>query len=222
MHVAGLSVITEPAPEPELAPTRRHMLAHTAVLERALARASVLPVRFGTIAPDEVLLVRCVEANAAAFVAALAEIEGRLELGVKASWRDGVIFREIIDADPQLRALRDRLHSRPASETYYERIELGRRVEAALIGQRAREAEAIVAPLRTLADRSVSQKLRDEAMILNEAFLVRRDHEAEFDRAMEELADRSGDRLVLRYVGPVPAYNFVSVRADWLTQDAAG
>ena len=136
--MAGLSVITEPAPEPELAPTRRHMLAHTAVLERALARASVLPVRFGTIAPDEVLLVRCVEANAAAFVAALAELEGRLELGVKASWRDGVIFREIIDADPQLRALRDRLHSRPASETYYERIELGRRVEAALIGQRAR------------------------------------------------------------------------------------
>ena len=59
-------------------------------------------------------------------------------------------------------------------------------------------------------------------MILNEAFLVRRDHEAEFDRAMEELADRSGDRLVLRHVRPVPAYNFVSVRADWLTQDAAG
>jgi len=222
MQVAGLSVITEPAPEAELAPTRRYMLAHTAVLERALVRASVLPMRFGTIAPDAASLERCVEANAAAFAAALAEIDGRVELGVKASWREGLIFREIIDADPALRAMRDRLVSRPASETYYERIELGRQVEAALIARRAREAEAIVATLRPLADRSVAQKLLDEAMIVNESFLVRRDREAAFDRAMEELAARTGERLVLRYVGPVPAYNFVSVRADWLTRHAEG
>ena len=59
-------------------------------------------------------------------------------------------------------------------------------------------------------------------MIVNESFLVRRDREAAFDRAMEELAARTGERLVLRYVGPVPAYNFVSVRADWLTRHAEG
>lgn len=218
LPVAGLAVIVGPAASKEMAPTRRHMLTHTAVLERALARASVLPMRFGTIAPDAAALGRCVEGNAPTFEAALAEIDGRVELGVKASWREGVIFREIVDADPGLRAMRDRLRSRPASETYYERIELGRRVEEAVTDRRAKEGDALVAPLRALAERVIGQKLIDEAMIVNEAFLVRRDREAAFDEAMQDIAARGGERLELRYVGPVPPYNFVSVRADWLTQ----
>lgn len=220
--VGHLSVIVGAAPEREMSPTRRHMLTHTAVLERAIVRASVLPMRFGTIAPDEASLARCVAANAATFESALAEIDGRVELGVKASWREGLIFREIVDADPALRAMRDRLRTRPASETYYERIELGRRVEEAVAARRDVEGNAIAAPLRALAERVVGQKLLDEAMIVNEAFLVPRDREAAFDAAMEDLAASKGERLDLRYVGPVPAYNFVTIRADWLSQPAGG
>ncbi len=106
---------------------------------------------------------------------------------------------------------------RPAGETYYERIELGRRVEAALAGRRDAEQSAILAELVPLAERHESLLAHDEDMILNHAFLVPRAAEAGFDAAVARLAERSGDRLEFRYVGPVPPFNFVNLQAGWLT-----
>jgi hypothetical protein len=116
--------------------TRRNMLAHTAVLERAMADVTVLPMRFGTVVPEPDLLQACITRNAAPFTAALNSIAERVELGVKASWRDRVVFGEIIEADATLFRMRNRLRDRPANETYYERVELGRRIEAALAERR--------------------------------------------------------------------------------------
>lgn len=215
--VAGrLAALAGPSPAAPVQGTRRNMLAHTAVLERALAAADVLPLRFGTIAPDEATLSRGLAATAGPLLAALADIAGRIELGVKASWRDGIAYREVLEADPALRALRDRLQARPAAETYYERVELGRRVEAALERRRAADTAAILAELEPIAERAEALKTLDDGMVLNRAFLVRRDAEPRFDAAMGRLAERHGARLDFRYVGPVPPYNFVALRADWL------
>jgi hypothetical protein len=231
-----LSALVSPlAPDPaaggQVAQTRRNMIAHTAVLERAMAGVAkpgvakpgvaklgvtVLPVRFGTVAPDAAALARCIAGNATALGEALAEIDGRVELGVKARWREGVVYEEILAGNAALRELRDRLRGRPAGETYYERVELGRRVEAALAERRAAETAAILADLARLAERELPLRAVEEDMILNHAFLVRRDQEARFDAQVQSLADRCGGRISLRYVGPVPPYNFVRLRADWL------
>jgi hypothetical protein len=193
------------------------MVAHTSVLERAIACADVLPLRFGTVAPDGHALTRCVAANANEFSNAFRDIEGRVELGLKASWHRGVVYPEIIAADAELCRLRDRLRTRPATETYYERVELGRRVEAALASRRERETAAIVAELMPLAERHVELSTLDEDMILSRAFLVRREQEAQFDAHIHSVAERCADRISFRYVGPVPPYNFVRLQVGWLT-----
>jgi hypothetical protein len=211
-----LTALVSDIPPGPVAQTRRNMVAHTALLERAMARATILPVRFGTVAPGAAALSGCIAANAATFRAALRDIDGRVELGVKASWREGVVFAEIVAADRELCRLRDRLRSRPASETYYERVELGRRIEAALAERRTAEAAAIVAELAPLAEREAELRTVEEDMILNRAFLVRRENEALFDARMEALAERGAARVSFRYVGPVPPYNFVHMQADWL------
>jgi hypothetical protein len=211
-----LTALISPIAPGQVAQTRRNMIAHTSVLERAIARTDILPVRFGTVAPDSAALVTCVAANAAGFLKALGEIGGHVELGIKASWRDGVVFSEIVAADAELCRLRDRLRSRPSSETYYERVELGRRVEAALIGRRARETAEIIAELSPLAEKEAELRTLDEDMILNRAFLVRRENEAAFDERIQAVAERCADRVNFRYVGPVPPYNFVSLQVGWL------
>jgi hypothetical protein len=216
LPAGGLVVLAGPAPDGPVQATRRAMLAHTAVLERALAVADLLPLRFGTVAPDAATLTQAVATHAGALRSALAGVAGRVELGVKASWREGVAWREILAADTALRALRDRLRARPPAETYYERIELGRRVEAALAARREGETAAILAELAPLAERAEALATPEEEMVLNRAFLVRREAEPEFDAAMRRLAERHAERLEFRYVGPVPPYNFVSLRADWL------
>jgi hypothetical protein len=212
----ALTALVTPIAPGQVAQTRRNMVAHTAVLERAMIDGTVLPVRFGTVAPDAAALERCIAGNAASLRRALHSIDGRVELGLKASWREGLIYDEIVAADDELRRLRDRLRSRPAGETYYERVELGRRVEAALVLRRTAETSAIIAELSVLADKEVELRALGEGMILNRAFLVRREREREFDARMEAIVERRGARISLRYVGPVPPYNFVRLRADWL------
>jgi hypothetical protein len=215
-----LAVLVSSASATPVTRTRRNLLTHTAVLERALQHATVLPLRFGTVAPDAVSLCTCISANRAAFRAALREIDGQIELGVKAVWRRGLVYNEVVERDQALRQLRDRLRSRAASETYYERIELGRRVEAAVAELRTSESTAILAELLPLAEREAELHLADEDMVLSRAFLVRRDAESAFDAALARLADRFADRMEFRYVGPVPPFNFVSLKADWLTTPA--
>ena len=215
--LAALVSVGSSSPIPR---SRRNMLDHTSVLERALPHATILPLRFGTIAPDESALRGCIVANRAAFREALRGIEGRVELGLKASWRKESIFSDIVERDQALRAMRDRLQTRPAGETYYERIELGRRVEAALAGRRDAEQSAILSELAPLAERHESLRVHDEDMILNHAFLVPRAAEASFDSAVARLAERQGNRLDFSYVGPVPPFNFVTVHANWLTANA--
>jgi len=216
--IGDLAAVVSLASSDPIARTRRNMLTHTSVLERVMPLATILPLRFGTVAPDEAALAACICANSSAFREALQGIEGRVELGLKASWHKGSVFTDIVERDHGLRQMRDRLQTRPAGETYYERIELGRRVEAALAERRASETAAIMAELLPLAERDAELRPHDEDMVLNRAFLVPQAAEAAFDAAVARIAERFGDRLEFRYVGPVPPFNFVSLRADWLTQ----
>ena len=73
-----------------------------------------------------------------------------------------------------------------------------------------------------LAERAAELRLHDDDMVLNRAFLVRRDTEPSFDAAMERVAERFADRMEFRYVGPVPPFNFVTLQAGWLTQAETG
>jgi hypothetical protein len=212
-----LTALVSDVPPGPIAQTRRNIAAHAGVLERAIGWTDVLPLRFGTVAPDVAVFFHCIAANANGFNSAFRDIDGRVELGLKASWRDGVVYGEIIAADAELCRLRDRLRSRPASETYHERVELGRRVEAALAGRRLRETASIMAGLAPLAERYTGLHIPDENMILNHAFLVRREHEAAFDAKVRAIAAPLENRITFRYVGPVPPYNFVRLQPNWLT-----
>ena len=48
-------------------------------------------------------------------------------------------------------------------------------------------------------------------MVLNAAFLVDRAHGPEVDGAVRKLDEECNDRLMFKYVGPVPPYNFVNI-----------
>ena len=50
-----------------------------------------------------------------------------------------------------------------------------------------------------------------EKMILNAAFLVARDREADFDAKVKEI-DARYENLKFKYTGPWPPYNFVNIR----------
>lgn len=211
-----LAAAVSASPIVEYESSRRNMMAHTVVLEEIMTEYDILPVRFGTIATgDAAVADRLLAPRYEEFTALLEEMHGRIELGLKAFWHEGVAFDEVVRENEKVRKLRTALLGRPLEETYYERIALGEEVEKALNAIRARDEDAILSRLRPHSHKTKSNKIVSDRMVLNAAFLIERADSAAMDEAVKQLDADFGERLMFKYVGPVPPYNFVNIVVNW-------
>ncbi|MBI4770537.1 MAG: GvpL/GvpF family gas vesicle protein [Chloroflexi bacterium] len=224
VHFRELAAAVSDSPVVEYESSRRNMMAHTRVLEEALREFTILPVRFGTVVPtpSAELIEKLLQRRYGEFTGLLGEMEGRVELGLKAFWYEQAIFREIVEENPPVRQLRDSLMARPAEETYYERIRLGEMIESAMWKKRDEDAERILSHLRPLVHKTRANKVVTDRMVLNAAFLVEAARQAEFDARVKKLDEELGKRLIFKYVGPVPPYNFVNIVVTWEDERIAG
>jgi len=173
--------------------------AHEQVLEEALARGAVVPCRFCTVYRDEEELRRFLAGRADALAAALARVEGRVELGVKAfaarAGRGGEAA--------QAQSGRAYLEARRREQQEREELARSRADVAARLHERLL-AEAHDGVLLDLQSRDVSG--RDAEMVFNGAYLVA--DRGRFDEALTA-AERDVDGVELELTGPWPPYNFV-------------
>ena len=128
----------------KLTRNRANMLAHQKAIEEVMKEFdSVLPVRFGTIAcgPDEIRNI--LERRYKEFRNTLRDMDHKVELGVKARWKDmGVIFNEIVEENEVIRNLRERLKGRNGRDTQ-AKIDLGQLVKEELDKKKQKQAEEI-------------------------------------------------------------------------------
>jgi hypothetical protein len=196
--------------------SRRNMMAHTVVLEELMTEFDLLPVRFGTVATSaELIESRLLALRYDEFTALLEEMHGRIELGLKAFWHEGAAFEEVVKENAKVRKLRAALQGRSLEESYYERIELGEEVEKAMNQIRARDEEMILSRLKPFSHKTKTNKIVSDRMVLNAAFLINREDSAAMDDAVKRLDEEFGDRLMFKYVGPAPPYNFVNIVVNW-------
>lgn len=215
IHYRDLAAVVSASPLGEYETNRRNMLTHTRVQEEVMQRYSILPVRFNTVAPDRETLYRLLEQRYAELQQLLDGLMGKIEMGLKALWYEGVVFDELLAENTNIRRLRDALQGRSPDETYYERIRLGEMIEAALSQKRADEETRILDALRPLVDAVHISPNIGERMIVNAAFLVDRQKEAALNTVIQALDADMGKRILFRYIGPVPPYNFVNVVMVW-------
>src|SRR6516162_90004 len=211
-----LAAVVSNSPNVKYESSRRNMMAHTLVLEEVMEQFDLLPVRFGTIAPA----AGSVEARLLApryqeFTELLEQMRGRIEVGLKAFWYEGAAVAEVVRENETIRRMRDALNGRSPTETYYERIRLGEEVEHALAQKRTRDEETILARIRPLVHKTRTNKIVSDRMVVNAAFLVDRQNGLQLDDAVRRLNDEFNDRLMFKYFGPVPPYNFVNIVVNW-------
>jgi len=191
--------------------SRENMLAHEKAIEEVMKKHTVLPVRFCTIAQDEDKVKKILEIEHDRFAELLKNIEGKKELGLKAIFKEEVIYKEILEKYPDIRAVKKALSSEPPAKTYYLRVEVGRKVEAALQEEKDTYKEEILNTLSPLAQDTKVNNTYGELMIINAAFLVEKCREAEFDQNVQALADKSEDKIKFKYTGTLPPFNFVNL-----------
>ncbi|THA26067.1 GvpL/GvpF family gas vesicle protein [Streptomyces sp. RKND-216] len=188
---------------------RRDLPAHWDLL---LALASggrpVLPMGFGSVAPDEQTVRERLAAAEPWHLESLERVAGRLELNVKAAVSDDGL-EALMREDPQVRRLRDELHRDPG---YVASIRLGETVAAGL-GRRARHAaREVMDDLAALAVASAEGPAAPDS-VRSTSFLVDARRQDAFRAVAERLAARHRDAVVLRVSGPLPCYSFVTREA---------
>ncbi|NNJ11146.1 GvpL/GvpF family gas vesicle protein [Chloroflexales bacterium ZM16-3] len=216
INYKDLAAVVSDSPVVEYDNSRRNMMAHSAVLDEVMQEFNILPVRFGIVAPDsKSIMEQMLQRRYAEFDKLLRKMDGKAELGLKAFWYEDVVYREIVESNSAISHLRNSLVGRSPEETYYERIKLGELVEMAMNKLREDDVEHITRALKPLAHETRFNAVITERMVLNAAFLVDRTREPEFDQAIQQLDAEMGKRLIFKYVGSAPPYNFVNIIVRW-------
>jgi len=196
--------------------TRANTMTHQKVMEAVMKQYPMLPVRFGTVAEGMDLIVeKLLKERQEEFRDTLHYMQDKIELGIKAIWKDmKPVFEEIVDSSAEIARLRDRL-LKGRGGVQKDLVRLGEMVKKALEARKRREEQTILDPLDGLwVERKLNSPFGDQ-MITNAAFLVKRDKEKAFDLKVEKMTAQYDGRMVFKYVGPIPPCNFVEIVVKW-------
>jgi hypothetical protein len=220
VHHSDLAAVVSDTPLTLYDPTRQNVMAHELVNETVMRDHTVIPMSFGTIFRTEEDVVEFLRTTGKAFQEVLDKTRGTIELGLKILWNREEMVARLEKKDEEIAGLRKEISDAGQGSTYFARVQLGRLVENALEAEASQLVAEVYETLTPLAVASRSSKLIGDNMILNSAFLVAREREAEFDEAVKKLSRLHKGVLNFRYTGPWPPYNFVNIKLKLERVDA--
>ncbi|WP_327342679.1 GvpL/GvpF family gas vesicle protein [Streptomyces europaeiscabiei] len=200
-----LAAIVSEAPE-GLRPKRKDLLAHQNVLSEAGAGGSLLPMRFGSVAPDDASVTGVLAERAKHYLERLGALHGKVEYNVKASHDEEAVLHRVMGENPELRALTE-ANRQAGGGTYEDRLRLGEMVVAAVQAREADDAAELRRALEPVAA-AVSAGPDSTGWLANLSFLVDRQSAAAFLDAVEDVR-KSHQHIEVRVNGPLPPYSFV-------------
>lgn len=190
-------------------------MRHEKVLEHFAARASLVPLRFGTIYLKRAGVEQMLAERATELRAIIERLRGREEWGVNIFCERAKLLEVIATLSPALREMSARADAASAGQAYLlrKKIDAMRTDEARV--EIKRVAGEIERELTALSDGATRLRMRQadtteqSNLAAKLAFLVERTRFDEFRAAAERLAEShlaAGFQLEL--TGPWPAYNF--------------
>ncbi|GGL80894.1 gas vesicle protein [Streptomyces fumigatiscleroticus] len=201
----GLAAVVSDAPE-GLRPKRRDLLAHQNVLSQAGAAGCVLPMRFGSIAPDDEAVTGVLAERADHYRERLGALDGRVEYNIKANHVEEAVLHHVMAENPEIRALAE-ANRQAGGGSYEDKIRLGEMVAAEVKAREAQDATVLQRLLEPLAE-AVSVGPDSTGWLANVSFLVDRGSAEDFLTAVEQ-ARKDHPHLEIRVNGPLPPYSFV-------------
>jgi hypothetical protein len=191
IDLGPLSAVASGHRQPDLRPTDDAVWDHERVVEAVMARASVVPARFGTTFADLQSLAQAVTPKTPGLKALLDRVRDRVELALRAR-----------EAHPgSLSVAPETRRAATSGRSYLE----GRRPSATRLTLLARDIHRSLAALAADATEPVWQR-----QAITAAYLVDSHQIGAVTRVAEQLADRHS-QVVLTLTGPWPPYSFVEL-----------
>ena len=211
-----ISAVISNTPMTKYVIDRENMTTHERVIEEAMKDYTVLPVRFCTIASNAEELRSLLRKRYSELKGLLRDMDNKVEMGLKVLWKDmNQIFKEIVEDNKEVKNLKKKSVNKSPKANNKAKVALGKAVKVALDKKKADEAWRILNKFkRTYVDVKENDLFGDN-MVLNAAFLIDRIREKEFDFLVEDLVNEHDGRMVFKYVGPAPPFNFVNIVVKW-------
>lgn len=198
---------------------REHLLTHQKVIEKIMEKGyDVLPVRFGTVAGSVAEIKKILSLEREKILDGFRKVEGKVELGIRAFWKDMAgLFQEIVAENEKIQLAKKSASKNP---TPLKIAGVGELIQKALSNKREEDAQTILEPLKKLSADFKERELITQSepmknnMIVSAAFLVAKEKEKEFDEKVQALAENQKERMRFVYVGPIPPFNFVELHLN--------
>lgn len=195
---------------PRARPDRHNLMAHRTVLKYLLDQGVVLPMRFGVIAHSARALERLLAENEEAIAQQLAQLSGKVEMGLRVTWKVANIYQYFVDTHPQLAAARDHmLATRQGIKLREEKLALGQLYERLRDEQRIEHQRLVESALCEACHDICSLPARGEKTVMHLACLIGADDMDRFDRSVAIAAQQFDNPYLFDYTGPWAPHNFV-------------
>jgi len=201
--------------------TATRALRHERAVEHFARRATVVPLRFGTIYLSRENVARVLKERRAQLCSTLERIKGREEWGLNVYVERARLREQVASLSERLREMEEEAAASPPGRAYLTRKKIDALRDEETRAETRRAATIIETELARTCDGAARLRvLKDEAGEAGElaarlAFLVGREGFEEFRAEAERLAERYtplGFRFEL--TGPWPAYNFAVTHGE--------
>lgn len=192
------------------------LLRHQEALETVMSQATVLPVKFGAVAPDEAAVRRMLIQGHDVLRERLAEFADHLQVEIIVLWRLDQVFTKIA-TEHDIAKLRQRVESR-GDEAHA--VQLGQAVKTALERRRNALNDEICDVLGTVATDMAANPLMDDHMAANVALLLNKSDVGSLEGMLNRLNIELGGEVKFRRVGPLPPSSFATVEVSFAQADA--
>lgn len=196
--------VTGPIGHPE------DLTAYQRLLDGTATVAPVLPMRFGTVVTGRDAVIDLLNAHQDRFLAALAELEGRVEYVMHGRYQEDELITRVLNENPAAAELARQVRGQPEETTRQERIRLGEIISQAVELRREADNRYLVEALAPFVVANVPRPPSHEYDAANVAFLVDLQRQSKFIEVVEGLAEQWQRTVRFRLLGPMAPYDFVN------------
>ncbi|MGO4886200.1 GvpL/GvpF family gas vesicle protein [Anaerobacillus sp. MEB173] len=211
IHYKDIAMVVAQVPLKIYTPKKENLLAHQTVTSSVMKEHSVIPINFGNVFKTDEDVKVLLKKLYAQFKQIFPQIENKIEVGLKLIGKKDWLKNEL-EKNSSILKVKQEIETKSKDAAFYDRIKLGELTRDSLRSLEEKIIQDIFSPLAKLAVASKQNDLVNERMLLNAAFLIECDKEAEFDQKVNDCFKKWGDKIDFKYSGPWPPYNFINIK----------
>ena len=200
----GPAAVFSTVSESDPAPSVPGLKTYAAVIQAINERCTVLPMRYGCLLATEADVSRFLREHRAEFLAALDEVDGCVEMGIRVMPSDGAPRRRAVPAS-RIGACRPGMAYLEARRSHYSQTELAELAATAVVRDFTDAVGHLSVRCKTEWASVPGALLRTPALCMY--FLVKRHEQEAFRQVYREWSGTQSASMFLS--GPWPPWNFV-------------